>query len=150
MTGVFGSPCSGVSVRVACETGPKVGTVLVPVEGGLGVPTEVGLGVPTKVGLGVSTEVGLGVPTEVGLGLLTGGLGVPTRAGLGGLTEDEDGVGLSASAGPPVNVATKIAHTDASAPAAPRQELRGPCPRGLRAVDGGVIRAVSRRSPAVS
>lgn len=82
--------------------------------------------------------------------VLTGGLGVLTDDGLGALTEDEgedeDGVGLSASAGPPVSVATKIAHTDASAPAAPRQKLRGPCPRGLRAVDRGVIRAVSRLS----
>ena len=118
-------------------------------EDGLGVSTRDGLGVSTGDGFGVSTGDGLGVPTEGGLGVPTeGGLGVPTGDGLG--AEDEDGVGSSASAVPPVSVATKIAHTDASAPAAPRQELRGPCPRGLRAVDGGVIRAVSRRSPAVS
>ena len=125
-------------------------------EDGLGVSTRDGLGVSTGDGFGVSTGDGLGVPTEDGVGVPTGdGLGVPTEGGFGVPTgdglgaEDEDGVGLSASAVPPVSVATKIAHTDASAPAAPRQELRGPCPRGLRAVDGGVIRAVSRRSRAV-
>ena len=107
--------------------------------------------VSTGAGLAVSTGGGLVVPTGAGLGVSTeDGLGVSTKRGLGAAGEDEDGVGLSASAVPPVSVATKIAHTDASAPAAPRQELRGPCPRGLRAVDGGVIRAVSRRSRAVS
>ena len=122
--------------------------MLVPTEDG-GWSTEDGLGVPSEDGLGVSTGDGVGVLTKDGLGVPTeGGLGVPTGDGLG--AEGEDGVGLSASAVPPVSVATKIAHTDASPPAAPRQELRGPCPRGLRAVDGGVIRAVSRRSPAVS
>jgi hypothetical protein len=100
-----------------------------------------GLGVPADDAFGVLTD-GVGVSTEDGLGVLT-------EDGLGVLTEDEDGVG-SANAGPPVGVATKIAHTDASAPVAPRQELRGPCPRGLRAVDGGVIRAVLRLSRAVS
>jgi hypothetical protein len=131
----------------------------VPTEDGLGVSTGDGLGVPTGDGLGVSTGDGLGVPTGDGLGVSTGdglgvpaegGLGVPTKDGLGAEGEGEDGVGLSASAVPPVSVATEIAHTDASAPAPPRQELRGPCPRGLRAVDGGVICAVSRLSRAVS